>query len=176
MAEALSGKVDQESEAGQTAECVAQSEEEKSEDRVDLSQEDGQLLSPKGKRKSYQRETKLEAVQYYHQCNNKYKTAKMFGISPATLRGWLQNQERITSSSRGAKKIGSGRKAFWPDMEEDLYRQYRQLKGKGLTVKSWWFEAQSRELMNMMHPEVDFKFSGGWLAAFKKRNNIHNRC
>ena len=39
------------------------------------------------KQKSYSRETKLAALQFYHECQNKYKTAKKFGIKPSTLRG-----------------------------------------------------------------------------------------
>ena len=74
----------------------------------------------KDKCKSYSRETKLEAIQLYHECGNKYKTAKTFGLQPSTLRGWLQNEAKIQASSRGTRKVGSGRKAFWPDMENEL--------------------------------------------------------
>ena len=46
-------------------------------------------------------------------------------------------------------------------MEDKLHRQYRELREKDLKDKSWWFEAQSKELMLEMHPEVEFKFSDG---------------
>ena len=129
----------------------------------------------KDKRKSYSRERKLEAIQLYHECGNKYKTAKTFGVQPSTLRGWLQNEAKIQASSRGRRKVGSGRKAFWPDMESELHRQYRELREKGLKVKAWWFEAKSKELMKDMHPDLEFKFSDGWFTAFKKRNKISYR-
>ena len=63
---------------------------------------------PKDKRKSYSRESKMAALQYFHECNNKYKTAKKFGVNPATLRGWLKNETKIKSSQRGTRKIGCG--------------------------------------------------------------------
>jgi transposase-like protein len=127
------------------------------------------------KRKSYSRETKLAAVQYFKQCNNKYQTAKRFHVKPSTLRGWLQNAAKIKASHRGTRKIGCGRKAFWPDMEEELYLQYQKLRSDGLKVKGWWFEAKSKELMKDMHPGEEFKFSDGWFTAFKKRKRISYR-
>ena len=128
------------------------------------------------KRKSYSRETKLAAIQFYHECSNKYKTAKTFGIRSSTLRGWIQHEAKIQASSRGTRRAGSGRTAFWPDMEAELHRQYRELREKGLKVKAWWFEAKSKELMKEMHPDVEFKFSDGWFTAFKKRKEIRYRA
>lgn len=49
----------------------------------------------KQKRKSYCREMKLSALQYFHECNNKYKTANKFGVSGSTFRGWLKNETRF---------------------------------------------------------------------------------
>lgn len=50
-------------------------------------------------------------------------------------------------------------------MEEELYRQFHERHGKGLKVKSWLFEAKSKELMRQMHPDVAF-------IAFKLRNKV----
>ena len=122
----------------------------------------------KDKRKSYSRETKLAAIQFYHESHNKYKTTKRFGIKPSMLHGWLQNETKNKSSSRGSRKVGCGSSAFWADMKDELHHQYREFRDKGLKVKSWWFEAKSKELMMEMHPEVAFKFSDGWFAAFKQ--------
>ena len=36
-------------------------------------------------RKSYSRETKLAAIQYYSECKNKYCTAKQFNVKASTL-------------------------------------------------------------------------------------------
>lgn len=87
------------------------------------------------KRKSYSREMKLAAINYYSECKNKYSTAKKFCVKPSTLRGWLKHADKIRASHRGTRKVGCGRKAFWPDMEEELHRQYRELRDKGLKVK-----------------------------------------
>ena len=59
----------------------------------------------KSRRKSYDRETKLETIKYFNRCSNKYKTAKQFGIMPATLRGWLKNEDLIKKSSKRTQKI-----------------------------------------------------------------------
>lgn len=134
--------------------------------------EDLEQLNGKGKqRRSYRRETKLAIIQYCHSTqNNKYKTAKEFGITCSTLRGWLKNEARIASSCSGARKIGCGRHSFWPDMERELHRQYQEAKEKGVNVKPHWFKAKSKELMMEMHPEVDFKSTSSWLQGFKQRN------
>ena len=88
-------------------------------------------------------------------------------MQPSTIQGWIQNEAKIRARSRGTRSTGSGRTAFWPDMETELHRQYQELRGKGLKVKAWWFEAKSKELMEML-PEIDFMFSDGWSTAFKK--------
>ena len=124
------------------------------------------------KRKSYSRETKLAAIQEYHESRNKYQTAKKVGVNPSTLRGWIQNEDKIQSSSRGSRKVGCGRAPFWPDMEDELHRQYRKVVEKRQKVKSYWFETMSKKLMAEMHPEVEFKFSDGWFNAFKRRKGI----
>ena len=107
------------------------------------------------KRKNYCRETKLAAIQFYHECEQQIQDGEDVW---STLRGWIQHEAKIQASSRGTRRAGSGRIAFWTDMEAELHRQYRELCEKGLKVKAWWFEAKSKELMKEMHSDVEFKF------------------
>ena len=136
------------------------------------SEADTDLDITKDKCNSYSRETKLAAIQYYHKCKNNYKTAKKFSIKSPMHHGWLQNETKIQKSSRVSRKVGCGRGAFWPDMGDELHQQFCELHEKGLKVKNWWFKAKSKELMREIHPDVVFKFSNGWFAAFKLRKKI----
>lgn len=160
-----------EADESQTEEAETESEGEYCNDMEADILEDLERLKGKGKkRRSFRRETKLAIIQYCHNSRgNKYKTAKEFGITCSTLRGWLKNEARIRSSSSGIRKIGCGRHSFWPDMEKELYRQYRDAKEKGMIMELSWFKEKSKELMTMMHPDVDFKSTSTWLNSFKQR-------
>ena len=124
----------QEHDASQTNESETEAEELQQSDASETSGNETEAelqQSSKNKRKSYNHEMKLEAIKYFSKCSNKYKTAKKFGITPATLRGWIKNEALIKKSCRGTRKVGSGRKAFWPDMEKELFSQYLRFTKEG---------------------------------------------
>jgi hypothetical protein len=75
----------------------------------------------------------------------------------------------------GAKRIGSGRRAFWPGVEEQLYREYQENRQKGLKVKHWWSRTWSKQLMEELHPWAEFMFSLGWFDRFKSWVSISLR-
>lgn len=62
---------------------------------VEESEADNELIVARDQCKSYSRETKLLTIQYYYECQNKYKRAKKFGIKISRLHGWLQNETKI---------------------------------------------------------------------------------
>jgi hypothetical protein len=128
------------------------------------------------KRRSYTRE-KIEVLDwYFSNGRNKYQACKRFAINSKTLAEWLRDEAKIRASNRGTRKMGAGRKPFWPDMEAELVRQFQELRTKGLKVRSWWFEAKGKELMTSMHADVEFRFSPGWFDAFKKRHKLSYRA
>ena len=128
-------------------------------------------------RRQYSREKKLEILAYYYQTakQNKYQTCQKFGINKKSLQRWISNEGKIQKGKKGAKRIGSGRRAFWPDVEEKLFEEFQEIRQKGLKVKHWWFRTRSKQLMEELHPEADFKFSPGWFDRFKSRVGISLR-
>ena len=75
---------------------------------------DGPIDHPKT-RKSYTREYKLEMVRFYRE-HNLYQTAKRFSLNTKTVGRWVSNEEKIKKSKR----------CQFPDVEEELYREYIQ--------------------------------------------------
>ncbi len=126
-------------------------------------------------RKSYTREEKIGILNFYHDGNTQYRTCKEFNLNTRTLERWIKNEQKIRGSKRGTRKMGSGRQAFYPDMEAELYKQFSELRVKGLKVKGWWFTLTAKKLMNEMHPGVSFQYSDSWFTDFKKRHDISYR-
>ena len=74
-----------------------------------------------------------------------------------------------------SKKVGSGRKALFPDMEEKLNYEFLEMRDQGIKVKEWWFRQTAAITMNELHPNVDFKYSEPWFQQFKSRYSISFR-
>ena len=144
---------------------------------VSSSQSATESVAKKSLRRAYSKEKKLAVLQYYHKCNcNKYKTCQKFGIAKPSLIRWIKSEELIRKGKKGAKRIGGGgRRPFWPDVEEKLVSEFKELRQKGLKVRHYWFATRSKQLMAELHPGVEFKFSQGWFDRFKARNKISLR-
>ena len=112
-------------------------------------------------RRQFSRENKHEILAYYYQNAkmNKYRTCKRFGISNKSLLRWISDEDKIKKARKGSKQIGSRIQVFWPDVEEQLYKEFEDTRRKGLKVKHWWLKMRSKQLMEELHPEADFKFS-----------------
>ena len=60
-------------------------------------------------------------------------------------------------------------------MEEQLHKEFRELRRRGLKVKRWWFQARAKQILEERNPQSSFKFSNGWFSRFKKRYRISLR-
>lgn len=124
-------------------------------------------------RRSYTREEKIQVLDwYYRNGRNKYKTSKLFGLNTRTLGKWIAAEKKIRHSREGSMRAGSGRKPFWMEMEEELYRLYKEevLRcGGDSHVAHTWFREKSEQIMKRLDQSTDFKFSVQWLAGFKRR-------
>ena len=130
------------------------------------------------KRKSYTREYKLNVIKFYHDNdNNLYRTHKMLSLNTKTILLWINSEEMIRKSAKGAKHVKKRRPAKYPSMEEKLVKEYREMRKKGIKVKGWWFKLRSKQLLDVLSPGENFKFSAGWFDAFKRRHKIAlRRC
>ena len=127
-------------------------------------------------RRSYTRNEKLEIVAYYKANDrNCYKTCKHFDINSKNLHRWLRDEGKIQSSKRGSRRVKFDRRAEYPEMEEQLHAEFRELRRKGLKVKVWWFKARAKAILSTTHPNNTLKYSEGWFTRFKKRYKISLR-
>ena len=62
------------------------------------------------------------------------------------------------------------RRAENPEMEEVLYREYKELRSKGLKVKAWWFQLWAKQILHKLQPQATFFF-----CCLKKRHSISKR-
>ena len=128
----------------------------------------------KAKRKSYAKELKLFVVKYYRE-NNLYQTTKRFSLNTKTILRWAAEEEKLKKAKKGSKRAITTRKAAFPEMEAELYQEYKSLRKRGLKVKGFWFKTTGKQLLEQLDPEASFLFSDGWFDGFKQRHRISFR-
>ena len=80
------------------------------------------------------REQKLEFVELFKKYGNKSKAAKEFEscyklkLNSRTYNRWVTKESKIRDSKHCTKKTGCGRKAFYPEMEAKLYKEFHDLR------------------------------------------------
>ena len=57
-------------------------------------------------------------------------------------------------------------------MEEQLHKEFRELRRRGIKVKGWWFKFRAKQILASTHPE---SYSDGWFTRFKLRYKISLR-
>ena len=72
-------------------------------------------------------------------------------------------------------RVRFDQRAQFPDIEEQLYKEFRELRCKGVKVKGWWFKTRAKEILQSTHPDAGFKYSEGWFCRFKNRYKISFR-
>lgn len=67
------------------------------------------------------------------------------------------------------------RSAEFPAMEEQLHKEFRELRQRGIKVKGWWFKSRAKQILESSDPTNSFKYSEGWFSRFKSRYRISLR-
>ena len=88
---------------------------------------------------------------------------------------WIKDEKKIRDSKKGSKHTKHDRRAKYPDVEERLYREHRDLRRKGLKVKGWWFRTKAKQIFEELYPDETFQFSNSWFTGFKTRSHISLR-
>ena len=88
----------------------------------------------------------------------------------------LKEEEIIVQTARVSKKIGGGKLAFYPYMENELVAEFKQMRARGPRAKHWWFKTPANQPCSEKYPNADVKFSNVWFDAFKKRHGISYRA
>ena len=116
--------------------------------------------SEKRSRKSYTREFKLTVVNFYR-ANNLYQTSKKFSLNTKTILRWTGDEEKIKDAKKGSKHVVHVRRAMYPEVETELYREYKALRKHGLKVKGFWFKTRAKQLLERIDPEASTFQTGG---------------
>ena len=59
------------------------------------------------------------------------------------------------------RRMTFDRQAKFPEMEEKLHKEFRELRRKGIKVKGWWFKARAKQILDSTNPDHNFKYSLG---------------
>ncbi|CRL07500.1 CLUMA_CG020466, isoform A [Clunio marinus] len=151
-----------------------ESEFDSSNDSKSIAQSDGSCR----KRKAYSVMYKANVLKDYS-AGIKGKGLRALAIKHnvrlSTIRGWVKEKERIIfQNNRGGnsnclrKKIGSGRKAKWPELESLLYDWYSELNQLNIQILPRHFKLKAKEIANELNLE-NFTASDKWLSSFKIR-------
>jgi len=135
-----------------------------------------QIGREKLQRKSYTREFKLSVVKFYRENNNNlYQTSKRFSLNTKIVLQWVGDEEGIKNSKKGSKHRQHVRPPLYPEMERQLYLEYKELRKQGLKVKGYWFRVRAKQIMEVTNPESSACFSNSWFDGFKQRHKISLR-
>jgi transposase-like protein len=77
------------------------------------------------KRWSYTIAEKMDGIKKLKQNNGLVsKTARELNVNNRVLRDWRDNKEKLANSSKklSVRKIGCGRKAFFPELEKCVFK------------------------------------------------------
>src|SRR5688500_3747850 len=88
----------------------------------------------KRKRTSYSLEQKMEVVTYAKQ-HGRDKAADYFGLNGSMVGRWMKASTKWTTEiNKNSKRVGSGRRAFYPEAEKKLYSWIIQQRKQALAV------------------------------------------
>ena len=134
------------------------------------------------KRSSYSIEQKKQVVTYA-KSNGRNEAARHFQLNGSMVGRWIKASENWTTETRRyTMKVGSGRKAFYPEAEKKLYNWIIEQRKRGLavtytTVKITMFDILKEPEMIALYGNSteNFKASFRWLTLFMKRHKLSLR-
>ena len=88
---------------------------------------------------------------------------------------WIGDEEGIKKARKGSKHRQYVRPPLYPEMEQQLYLEYKQLHKQGLKVKGYWFRVRAKQIMEVTNPESSACFSNSWFDGFKQLHKISLR-
>ena len=134
------------------------------------------------KRSSYSIEQKKKVVAYA-KINGRNQAARHFQLDASMVGRWMKASEKWTiETKRYTLRVGSGRKAFFPEAEKKLYTWIIEQRKQGLavtytTAKITMFDILKEPEMIALYGNSteDFKASFRWLSSFMKRCKLSLR-
>jgi hypothetical protein len=132
----------------------------------------------KPSRASYSIEQKNKVIKYARKYGRN-KTAVHFNLDASMVGRWVKASTSWgTEINQNNKRIGSGRKAFYPEAEKKLYAWLIEQRKQGLAVTYAMLRVKmleflkEPEMIDLYDSSKDFKTSDRWLSAFIKRYKL----
>lgn len=111
------------------------------------------------------------------------EASDLYQIPCRTISDWIRKKNEIERVGRGSQKgreewEGYTGQVLWPELEDQLYKDFIQRRKAGRIVRLGWFRIQSRfrfrEIYSRVNPNI-FRFSNGWFYGFLGHNKISLR-
>jgi Tc5 transposase DNA-binding domain len=126
----------------------------------------------KRNRNSYSIKQKKEVVDYAKQ-HGRNKAACHFGLDATMVGRWVKASSGwATEINQNSRRVGSGRKAFYPEAEKKLYDWIIEQRKQGLVVTYATVRVKMLDILREDNAVEDFKTSDNWLSAFMKRYKL----
>ncbi|CAJ0920498.1 20847_t:CDS:2 [Entrophospora sp. SA101] len=131
----------------------------------------GKLIAP-----SKNRTKKVE----FAKIHGRNEASRQFNLEPTMIGRWIKACEKWDKSVKNkTKALGSGRRAFFPEAEEKLYKWIIEQRKQAFAVTYYNISNQMQKILNEPHfkfiyPEASgsFKYSKSWLLGFLRHKNL----
>lgn len=130
--------------------------------------------------KRFDVDLKLRVLAYYDKVRNKYKAAKMFGVSECSVRNWIKEEHRLRALSSqaggsGAKKTSNRAAETRALFENCLERYVRDCQQRGVKARYRDLLAHAAQLKKV-HRVRGLKLSIDWVARFVREHKLVGKC
>ncbi|RPA95695.1 hypothetical protein L873DRAFT_1296168 [Choiromyces venosus 120613-1] len=109
------------------------------------------------------------------------EVAAYFKVPASNLSRWRieEKEGKFKQQKAGQRRAaGGGRKRCWPEMEKELFQQFRERRALGRPVRWGWFKRVSKDLFKKHYPArnpEEFRFSNGWFRGYLNWHQISLR-
>ena len=67
------------------------------------------------------------------------------------------NETVLRELKHRSRKIGCGRQAFYPKMDNKLYQVFLEIRNNDVKIKGGWIRQTTQKIINELHPNADFR-------------------
>lgn len=119
--------------------------------------------------------SKKVKVMDYFKTHTNTETAKHFGINKSMVTRWTQQGKDLAEKPQKSIKHGSGRRAAFPDIEEQVYQLSLDKRRQGLSITFVDIARDMRHAASVKYPDSLFVASSGWIKGFRRRFNVKSK-
>jgi transposase-like protein len=129
-------------------------------------------------RKSYTSKFKRDVVDHHNKNGNTIvRTAWEFGINESLVSRWLNLPISYFSKDQlNSKRVGAGRSAAYPELENKLYDSIVKLREKGAVIRYSKVRQLAKNIVTRNQIDIgDLKMSDNWIYRFCQRKGFSDR-